>query len=258
MQRLSRAAGASCLFVLTITASAQDARRASLEIPLDPALGMGPSARTVVALEPTDDTRLPHTNLSLRRQTGAAYWNRPYIYWTRGTYQGETLIGAPSLVAGSAEIYAARPRGQSVAEIADEALRDGRYDVAAAHEQALHDEFEGASDRYITALEGAGRTGVAAGLLVERIAIAGDAGALGVGRDELLPGGERRRLQRLAARYAEDAPDPNAWVLLASHLVGQGQREAAWRAVEQAIGEGLDGSAAEALQGLRPGEPKAR
>ncbi len=254
MQTIGLVAAASCLFVLTHDALAQERRRVVYEIELDVALAMGPRVRTEITLEPADGAR-PGGGVNLARRAGAAYWNRPYIYWTRGTYDAGTIIGSPAMVADAPVTLAARPSAPTVEEIAVEALRDGRYDVAAAHEDALRAPGSSPSDRLIVATEGAGRTGRAAALLVERVIAAGEESALRVERDRWLGAGEGRRAQRLAAAYAADAPDPNSWVLLASHLLGRGQREAAWGAIEKGIAAGLDPGAAAALESLRPASP---
>jgi len=256
MQTFRLVVAASCLFVLTHDALAQERRRVIYDIQLDAALAMGPRVRTEITLEPDHGAR-PGGGVNLARRAGSAYWNRPYIYWARGTYDAGTIIGSPALVADAPLTLAARPAPPTVQEIADEALRGGRYDVAAAHEDALRAPGEPPSDRLIIAVEGAGRTGRAAALLVERVIAAGDASALLVERDGVLGAGEGRRTQRLAAAYAADAPDPNSWVLLASHLLGRGQREGAWGAIEKARAAGLDPAAAAALESLRPEAPGA-
>ncbi len=266
MRKKTRNTAILSLFALTLLASpeafAQSGPRFYLEQEVDPALAMGPRVRTLVTLEPEHaNNRRTHSGFNFTRRVGAAFWNRPYVYWTRGTYDGPTIIGAPALVADAPVLFAARPEPPTVAEIADEALRDGRYDEAVAHEEALAEDDAPAGDRLLIALEGAGRTGRAALLLTQRIAEAGPTGgvaALRVDRANLLTEpGEARTMQRAASGYASTAPDPNAWVLLASHLLGHGQREGAWRLIERAIEEGLEPEVAAALEGLRPVDPAA-
>jgi len=246
----------ACLFALTHCAFAQQSSRVVRELELDPALSLGSRVRVAITPEPSD-ARRPAGGASFSRRVGSTYWNRPYFYWTRGTYEGGTLIGAPSMIDTAPLTYASRPAPPTVEEIAEEALREKRYPAAAAHGEQLHEPGEAASDRYIVSLEGAGRTGRAAALLAERVLLAGDVSALIVDRDGLIGASEGRRTQRLAASYADEAPDPNAWVLLASYFAGQGQREAAWRAIEKGVEGGLDPAVARALSGLKP-EPPSR
>ena len=90
-------AAGSCLFALTHCALAQGAQRVTRDIDLDPALALGSSVRVEITLEPNDPRR-PAGGASFTRRIGSTYWNRPYFYWTRGTYEGGTIIGAPSMV----------------------------------------------------------------------------------------------------------------------------------------------------------------
>ena len=238
-----------CLSVLTAApAFAED--RVRLELELDPALGMGPRVRTTVPIN-RDDTpgQFAHSGTSFRRLIGSAYWGRPYIYWTNGTYTGPTLLGEASRVDRAPLAYALRPSPPSADEIVAEAVSRKDYAAAVAHFALAVDEDhdDAAAQRgLVVSLEGQGRTGEAARRLAEWLE---RGGVIPLNRGEFLAGAaEARRLQKLAVRYISDSDDPKGELLLATYFVDAGRLEEAARAADRAE-EG--GAPPAAVAGLR-------
>ena len=263
-EKSSRRALATGLFVLIISAvpapPAAAQARVALTIELDPALRMGPRVRTVVPVRVRREPRVGvYATQNFTRSIGATFWNRPFIYWSDGTYDGPTILGTAARVEDAPAIYAIRPDPERGSDVATEALRAGRYQEAIGHYQIIAGERPGATAALIVAFEGAGRTGEAARVLLKMIREAPAARVaerLAIDRAALTAGaGEARRMRGLAARYVEATGDPAGEVLLASHLLALGRGDEARDAVERAGVLGLDPAALERLtEALRPEE----
>jgi len=250
------------LFVLIISAAAASSAaaqaRVALTIELDPALRMGPRVQTVIPVRVRREPRVGvYATQNFTRSIGATFWNRPFIYWSDGTYEGPTILGTAARVEDAPAIYAIRPDPERGADVATEALREGRYQEAIGHYQITAGERPGATEALVVALEGAGRTGEAARVLLELVREAPAfrvAARLTIDRAALTAGaGEARRMRGLAARYIEATGDPAGEVLLASHLLALGRVDEARDAVERAGALGLDPATLERLtEALRP------
>lgn len=254
MRTSTRFAGrsAACLLVLTLLAPAAPAavQRVRVVFELDPALRLGPRIETVVpVLTSEPGRRYVATGTNFGRAIGATYWNRPYVYWTRGTYDGPTLIGTASRVEDAPAAFARRPPEPSERELAHAALREGRpADAVAYFERQSTAGVPGGTAGWITALELSGRTGEAARVFAEQLRGLPDEGlaeAMVIDRRGLGAGPAGvRRAQLAAARYAEATSDPNGHLLLASYLWGAGRLVEAVRAIDEAEGSGLDAALA--------------
>jgi len=250
------------LFALTISAciasAASGQARVSLTIELDPALRMGPRVRTILPVRIHREPRVGvYATQNFTRSIGAAFWNRPFIYWSDGTYDGPTILGTAARVEEAPEIYAVRAAPERGADIATEALREGRYQEAIGHYQIAAGGDPATTRALIIALEGAGRTGEAARVLLDCIrgAEPREVGAtLKIDRDAATgEAGEVRRMRRLAVRYIEETDDPAGEVLLASHLLTLGRAKEAFDAVGRAGDLGLDEALLRTLvEALRP------
>lgn len=248
----------ACSFALTIfgalllapSASAQPAR-VRLTIDLDPALQMGPRVTTVVPVRRTGpQKRYVAAGPSLPSLLGSTYWRRPYFYWSDGTYDGPTILGEAMKIENAPVVAPVRPSPPSPTDELIAALEAGRYrQVIDALGPLVEspDPFDAPPPvlvkRYIVALEGAGRTGEAARLLVSQLERAADdalAGIMAIDRDAILASAaEPRRLQRLAADYLDRTEDPRGAVLLASYLWADGRFDSVRTLLDEAREAGL-------------------
>ncbi len=220
------------IFGLLLGAAPAEAQpvRVRLTIDLDPALAMGERVTTVVPVRRVGpQKRYVAAGPSLPREIGAALWRRPYFYWSDGTYDGPTILGEAMKIENAPIIAPIRPSPPSVEAELAAALKAGRYREAvdalrpiAEPPDPVNETAPELLNRYLVALEGAGRTGEAARLLVRRLERASDgdlAGLMAIDRGALLSSAaETRRLQRLAADYLARTEDPRGGVLLASYL----------------------------------------
>ena len=226
-----------------------------VELELDPALAMGPRVTAVIPVRrPGPERRYVAAGASFERLLGAAYWRRPYFYWSDGSYDGPTILGRAVKIDDAPATAARRPSPPTDEDRLAAAIEARAYAAAAdlILESAGPFEPEVGSWRTLVAcLEAAGRTGEAARVFVERLEKARDARELAellaLSREGVLPPDDRQRANRLAAEYAERTGDPRGLVLLASHVLESKRGESAARLVEEARQAGLDTALAERL-----------
>jgi len=150
-----------------------------VELELDPALAMGPRVTAVIPVRrPGPERRYVAAGASFERLLGAAYWRRPYFYWSDGSYDGPTILGRAVKIDDAPATAARRPSPPTDEDRLAAAIEARAYAAAAdlILESAGPFEPEVGSWRTLVAcLEAAGRTGEAARVFVERLEKARDA-----------------------------------------------------------------------------------